>query len=130
MSARGMKAIAKLGSVSLGLIVASAAFGTLAVGQTATPNPAAAPIAAADAATVEGGRELFANWSCGSCHALKDAGGTGHVGPSLDGNANLTEAFVKDRVTNGQGPMPAFGGQMTDEEIAQISAYIVKVAAK
>lgn len=84
----------------------------------------------ADAAKLAAGRELFNSWSCGTCHALKDADGSGHVGPSLDGNPRLTEAFIIDRVTNGAGPMPAFGGQMTDEEIADLAAYIHHAAVK
>ncbi|HWJ69659.1 MAG TPA: cytochrome c [Sphingobium sp.] len=84
----------------------------------------------ADADKLAAGRELFNNWSCGTCHALKDAEGSGHVGPSLDGNPNLTEAFIVERVTNGAGPMPGFGGQMSDEEIAELAAYIHQVALK
>jgi mono/diheme cytochrome c family protein len=129
MSAR-IATAARLGIAALALTVTSAAFGLQApTGSNGTPaTPPAA--AAAAAATPTAGRELFANWGCGSCHALADAGGTGHVGPSFDGNKNLTEKFVVDRVTNGQGAMPAFGGQMTDEEIATIAAYIVRTAAK
>ena len=126
--------VARVGLAVAGLAFASAC-GTLAISQ--TPNGAAtattnqAPAKPADAADqIKKGRDLFNNWSCSSCHSLADAGATGHVGPSLDGNAALTEALVKDRVTNGQGPMPAFGGQMTDEEIATIAAYIVQVKAK
>ena len=52
------------------------------------------------------------------------------AGPSLDGNPHLTEAFIIDRVTNGAGPMPAFGGQMSDEGIAGLAAYIHQVALK
>jgi mono/diheme cytochrome c family protein len=115
----------RLGLAALGLTVASAAFGLGGQVPTDGPKP---PVAAAgaDAAKMAKGRELFANWSCNSCHALSDAGADGHVGPAFDGNAELTEAFVVNRVTNGQGPMPAFGGQMTDDEIATIAAYIVK----
>jgi mono/diheme cytochrome c family protein len=97
---------------------------------TTTTPPAGGATAAAAKVDPAKGRELFSNWSCGSCHALADAGGTGHVGPALDGNRNLSKALVIDRVTNGQGQMPAFGGQMTDEEIEQISDYIVQFSAK
>lgn len=79
----------------------------------------------ASSADLAQGRQLFNDWSCGSCHVLKDAGGTGHVGPSLDGNANMTKDFVIDRVANGQGAMPGFGGLMSDEEIAVLADYIV-----
>ncbi|GEM_PF-970573 len=96
-----------------------------------TPAPAAAapaPVPAqAQAGNVDraAGRALFSDWSCGACHALADAGGTGHVGPAFDGNARLTRDHVVAIVTNGQGAMPAFAGQLTDDEIATLAAYIV-----
>ena len=93
-----------------------------------TAAPVVAP-AGDDAANAKG-RDLFNNWGCSSCHSLADAQATGHVGPSLDQNSNLTHDFVVSRVTNGQGPMPAFAGQMTPEEIEQVSSYIVRVSAK
>ena len=83
-----------------------------------------------DAATVERGRELFTTWSCGACHVLSDAGAAGPVGPSLDHNPNLNKEFLINRITNGQGAMPPFGGQMTEEEIADVAAYIMLVTAK
>ncbi len=110
---------------ALGLTLASAAL------TQATPAGQTAPAAATDPAAVkEKGRELFATWGCASCHSLADADATGHVGPSFDGDANLTKAFVIDRVTNGQGPMPAFGGQLTDEEINILAQYLVQVHKK
>lgn len=101
----------------------------------ASPAPAPAPAAAAaapagDAARFEKARSLFNDFACGTCHVLKDAGGDGHVGPALDGNANLTLDYVKGRVANGQGAMPGFAGQLSDEEIADVSAYVVAKAAK
>lgn len=97
----------------------------------AAPAPATATPAVADAgATKEKGRELFATWGCASCHSLADADASGHVGPAFDNNPNLSKDFVINRVTNGQGAMPAFGGQMTDEEIAAVATYIVAVAQK
>jgi len=111
-------------------------------GKPAVPPPGVpAPAAAAQAPAVPGaatamltatvdpakGRELFNNWGCSSCHALADAGAAGHVGPELDGNSALTQDLVINRVTNGQGAMPAFGGQLTDEEIKLLAAYIVQV---
>jgi cytochrome c oxidase subunit 1 len=76
------------------------------------------------------GKELFASSGCGGCHVLGDAGAAGQVGPSLDGNPNLTEALVVERVTNGKLAMPAFGDQLDEEEIADIAAYVVQSAAK
>jgi mono/diheme cytochrome c family protein len=76
------------------------------------------------------GKELFARWACGTCHVLAEAGASGQVGPPLDGDPNLTEAVVVNRITYGQGGMQAYGGQLSEEEIADIAAYIMRVAAK
>jgi mono/diheme cytochrome c family protein len=75
---------------------------------------------------VQAGRELFNTWSCSACHTLTDAGSTGAVGPSLD-NPKLTHDFIVGRVTNGQGPMPSFGGQIPDADIGKLADYIVAV---
>ena len=89
--------------------------------------------ASADTATeltaeqVEKGRTLFADWSCGACHVLGDAKGTGHIGPSLDGNDAMDHDFVVARVTNGQGAMPGFGGQIPDEDISLLADYVLAV---
>jgi mono/diheme cytochrome c family protein len=77
-------------------------------------------------AAVEAGRELFNTWSCSACHTLTDAGSQGAVGPSLD-NPKLTHDFIVNRVTNGQGPMPSFGGQISDADIGKLADYIVMV---
>jgi mono/diheme cytochrome c family protein len=92
-------------------------------------QPAAAPAEKADVARIQKGRDLFSNWGCSGCHSLADADAHGDVGPHFDG-AGLTEDFIKTRVTNGQGAMPAFGGQMTQQEIADIAYYIAHVAKK
>jgi mono/diheme cytochrome c family protein len=73
----------------------------------------------------EAARELFHAYSCSACHALADAGAGGSIGPSLD-NPTLTRDFVMGRIANGQGAMPSFKGQLTDEEIAVLADYIVE----
>jgi mono/diheme cytochrome c family protein len=75
---------------------------------------------------VELARQVFNDWSCGACHELSDASANGHIGPSLDGDLALSKDFIVSRVTNGQGAMPGFGGQMTDEEIALVADYIMQ----
>jgi mono/diheme cytochrome c family protein len=94
------------------------------------PESGAVVTASADPAKIAAGKELFVNFSCGSCHALADAGADGHVGPVLDGDKGLNHALVVDRVTNGQGPMPAFAGQMTEDEIQNVAFYVVSAAKK
>jgi len=100
----------------------------------AAPAPAAAPAAAnaaaQDPAVREQGLALFNNYSCSACHALADANASGSIGPSLDRNPRLTKAYSVEVITNGRGAMPAFGGQMTDEEISVISDYIVQFGRK
>ncbi|GAA0283106.1 hypothetical protein GCM10009127_25670 [Alteraurantiacibacter aestuarii] len=75
---------------------------------------------------VEEGRSLFNSWSCSACHVLTDANGHGHIGPSLDGNTAMDKDFIISRVTNGQGAMPGFGGQMSDEEIDLLASYVMQ----
>lgn len=124
------KSFGKLGLAALGVMLATFTVGAHVAAQEAKP---AAPAPAADGASqkrITHGREIFTNYSCGSCHVLADGGGEGHVGPALDGNTNLTEALITDRVVNGSGPMPAFGGQLSKEELADLSFYITTVAKK
>jgi mono/diheme cytochrome c family protein len=130
MSANMMMTAAKMGFVAMGLSLASVAFGVGPAGPEGSATASATPAAASTDKTVAAGREMFNTWGCSACHVLKDADATGHVGPSLDGDANLTQTFLVNRITNGQGAMPAFGGQLSDAEIAQLAAYIAKVSLK
>ncbi len=114
---------ARLALLISGMAVALAAMSQASSAQDAKP-------AAPDAEKVAKGKIVFSNYGCGSCHSLADAGATGHVGPSFDGNSNLTEAFVANRVTNGQGMMPAFGDQLTPDEVAEVAAYVTTAAGK
>jgi cytochrome c2 len=66
---------------------------------------------------------------CIGCHTLSDAGSTGTVGPNLD-DAMPSNELVVDRVTNGQGVMPPFGGTLTEQQIADVAAYVSSVAGK
>jgi mono/diheme cytochrome c family protein len=115
-----------LGLGALGAAVALAAISGPSIAQVGATSAAAS----GDAAKLEKGRAMFSDYGCANCHALADAGATGHVGPALDGNANLTQEFVVDRVTNGQGMMPSFSGQLSADEINTLAAYVIKVAAK
>jgi cytochrome c553 len=70
------------------------------------------------------GKEIFVGvGGCGSCHTLADAGTSGSIGPNLDDAAPSFELAV-DRVTNGQGAMPSFSGQLTEQQIADVAAYV------
>ena len=44
----------------------------------------------------------------------------------LDGGAN--EKAVMYQVTNGKNAMPAFGGRLSDDDIANVATYIIQTA--
>jgi mono/diheme cytochrome c family protein len=76
------------------------------------------------------GKEIFLGASgCTGCHTLADAGSTGTVGPNLD-DAKPSFELAYDRVTNGQGGMPSFGTSLTDQQRADVAAYVSSVAGK
>jgi len=110
---------ARLGLGALGVVLALAA--------TAQPSAAedGAKHDAADAATLAKGRDIFTNYGCGGCHSLAAAGAEGHVGPVLD-NPTLTKDVIVDRVVNGSGPMPAFGDQLSKEDLSALAAFILQ----
>ena len=45
----------------------------------------------------------------------------------LDGGAN--EAAVKKQVINGKNAMPAFGGRLSDDDIANVAAYVISTSS-
>jgi mono/diheme cytochrome c family protein len=63
--------------------------------------------------------------NCGSCHTLAAAGTQGQIGPSLD-ESQLDVAAIAQQITNGGGGMPAFGGQLTDEQIQALARYVAE----
>jgi mono/diheme cytochrome c family protein len=71
------------------------------------------------------GKAVFESAGCKGCHTLKDAGATGTVGPNLD-QAKPPLSKVVTQVLNGGGAMPPFKGQLSDKQIADVAAYVVK----
>jgi mono/diheme cytochrome c family protein len=71
------------------------------------------------------GKSIFASASCGGCHTLAAAHSTGTVGPNLD-DLKPDYRSVTSQVTNGGGGMPPFGSQLSKQQIADVSAYVVK----
>jgi len=75
------------------------------------------------------GKTIFATAGCTGCHTLKAAGSTGTVGPNLD-DAKPSKELVIDRVTNGQGGMPSFKGQLSEAQIQAVADYVSSNAGK
>jgi cbb3-type cytochrome c oxidase subunit III len=63
--------------------------------------------------------------SCASCHTLEAAGASGTIGPNLD-ESQPDEALAVERITNGMGVMPAFRGQLSEQEIAAVARYVAE----
>ena len=100
------------------------------------PAAAAAAIFAVPFAAFAGdagaGEAVFEG-NCAACHA----GGQNVIMPEktlqqdalaeyLDGGVN--EGAVKKQVTNGKNAMPAFGGRLSDDDIANVAAYVITTA--
>jgi mono/diheme cytochrome c family protein len=74
------------------------------------------------------GKEVFVGaGGCGSCHTLADAGTSGSIGPNLDDSQPSFDLAV-DRVTNGAGAMPAFEGQLSEQQITDVATYVSTAA--
>lgn len=65
------------------------------------------------------GTTVFAD-NCAVCHGDTGGGGTG---PKLAGKAIALDTVI-DTVFNGKESMPEFGSSLTDQEIADVSAYV------
>ena len=119
-------------------IVASFAALVLVVGcggsETTTPSPETVigtvptETGGGGGGAVEGdpaaGKEVFASAGCGSCHVFADAGSTGTIGPNLD-DSSVDHAAAVQQITDGGGGMPPFSGELSEEEIANVAAYVV-----
>ncbi len=89
------------------------------------PTEPAPPAAEGDPVA---GKEIFlGDGGCGACHTLADAGTSGAIGPNLDESQPDLELAV-DRVTNGQGAMPSFEGQLTEQQILDVATYVSTAA--
>ena len=73
-----------------------------------------------DEVTERGLPKFMAN--CAGCHGASGQGGAGAI---LAGDESLADAeFVAETIIHGFGYMPAFGDQLSNQDIAQIGTYI------
>jgi mono/diheme cytochrome c family protein len=85
--------------------------------------------AAAGGGDAAAGKDVFASAGCATCHTLADAGASGAVGPNLD-DLKPDQATVEAKVRTGGGGMPSFEGQLSDDDIANVAAYVSSVAGQ
>jgi mono/diheme cytochrome c family protein len=103
----------------LGLCVSGAVF-ALSLAVIFRPEaPRGGTVALGDAYN---GETVFQS-TCADCHG---AGGTGGVGPALAGS-ELDAAFVKSRIEQGAGTMPA--GLVEGDDLDDVLAYVDQIAA-
>jgi mono/diheme cytochrome c family protein len=69
------------------------------------------------------GEQVFVAAGCGGCHSFSKAGSNGSVGPDLDDAAPSFDHVVT-QVTNGGGTMPAFGDELSEQEIRDVAAFV------
>ena len=89
-------------------------------------NTAAAPATSSPVpanASPTAGAKVFASAGCGSCHTLASANASGQVGPNLDA-ARPGYETVRAKVTSGGGGMPAFGSQLSAQQIRDVAAFV------
>jgi mono/diheme cytochrome c family protein len=73
----------------------------------------------------EAGREVFAAEGCGNCHTFEAADTESPIAPDLDeSGASYEQAFAQIR--DGGGGMPPFGDQLSDEELENVTAFVVQ----
>ncbi len=90
------------------------------------PPTAGGPVAAAPvvaAAALPTASRCSRARAAGAATRLPMPAPSGTVGPNLD-EARPSQELAVDRVTNGQGGMPPFEGQLTPEEIDAVAEYV------
>jgi cytochrome c551 len=73
----------------------------------------------------EAGADVFASAGCGGCHTFAEAEASGTIGPDLD-RSSIDFAGAVQQIRNGGGGMPPFGEDLSDEQIANVAAFVVE----
>jgi sulfite dehydrogenase len=97
-------------------------FGALLLGAVLMSDAALA----ADSAQLALGKKIFTQSAvpaCAVCHALKDSGSQGAVGPSLD-ELKPGAARVAKALRDGIGQMPSYKATLNEAQIQAVAAYV------
>jgi mono/diheme cytochrome c family protein len=128
--------------VALAALVAGCGTGAV-VGPTAVTVIGSLPTAGSIKGDAAAGKKLYTSSGCGGCHTFKPAGSTGKVGPDLDNlaadakkaNQGSLDQYVFTSIKNpsayvvpdfNDGVMPNYGTQLTDKQIADITAFLTQ----
>jgi mono/diheme cytochrome c family protein len=71
------------------------------------------------------GKNVFISTGCGGCHTLKAANSHGNVGPNLD-QLKPSLSSATNQIEHGGGGMPAFQGQLSNKQIADVATFVVQ----
>ena len=86
-------------------------------------QPLSAQIVGTTSGPVAQGAQLFNAKGCQYCHAVDGQGGK--RGPDLTHvTSRLTQDAITIRILNGGGNMPAYGGNLTPDELNAIIAFL------
>ncbi len=122
-------------TLATAMVVAAAALAVAGCGGTdaATPpttEPATTGTTPGLPGALAAGKAVFLGVSgCGGCHALADAGSTSSVASDLD-EKKPSEARVREFVIEGKDAMPPYDKQLSEQEIADVAAYVAAVAGR
>jgi mono/diheme cytochrome c family protein len=86
------------------------------------PRPGPPPATAGNA---EKGKESYAT-ACVVCHGVNGKGGT-HGGPAF--TRDLKREAIINVVTHGRNDMPPFGAAFSADQLQDLSAYVLELAA-
>jgi sulfite dehydrogenase len=105
-----------------GRLAAGAALATLALGTASAADD--------DAAQMALGKTLFSVGAvppCATCHALKDAGATGAIGPAFDDLQPAPDRVIA-ALKSGIGAMPSYRASLSDEQMRALARYVSKAS--
>ncbi len=94
-------------------------------GAPAGPLTSAAAANAARPANLDKGKEIYTT-TCVVCHGESGKGGS-HGGPAF--TQALTRESISNIMTRGRNEMPAFGSALSPEQLQDVTAYVLALAA-
>jgi len=119
-------------TLATAIVVAAVALAAAGCGGAveATPTPTTTGTTPILPGNLAAGKAVYLGISgCGGCHALADAGSTGSVASDLD-EKKPSEARVREFVMEGKDAMPRYENQLSEQEIADVAAYVAAVAGR